>query len=985
MDRTASLPVSVSEYQVALLRAVEAGDCHPLCNAVAYLSCCFPLDVARLGSAVRGVSDAYPLLRSSFAVQLGKAPTLMVRASAGPEVIILDGGSGGGDDRQLPEPAWREVISRAFTLDHAPLARIMAIPEADGGFGLMVVSHPALLDRAGQRALLTAILERYAPHPAPPRQGIAATVPCLEPGCPDVEAVAEWASSFDGFAAATPGFWIAPADGDDTPLRGRRLAQMPLSWEVPLSGDLVGRLETVATSLGLPVADVVLAAHAKAIAMATGRTDLAIGVEFQQDGNVPGASPGMRTTMLAARIAVRPGTWDSLVHEARRSAISAATYAHLSYRRVQRLLGIGSLLDSTFAFSDQSVEADLLDGAYGYLDPLAGHPGSGAAAGYGRAPFDGTVLAEFFKGPATGRVRLRLTAGPRLTEAQLALVARLHAEALEHCASATGPHQSLSPLSPRQRQLIMAEWNGPARDYALDRPLHELIEDQARRTPDAPAVTDSSATLSYAALDAQANRIAHRLRGSGTGRGSVIAVCVRRDAGMLIAFLAVMKAGAAYLPLDATQPTERLAYTLTDARAAAVLTDATYASMIPSGPWTVLRADDSAQNGRFPADGLGRTSTASDLMYVIYTSGSTGVPKGVEVPHRGVVNHLWFGVEEFAGNGKGGAPVISSAAFDMTVPNLYVPLLMGQRVCMIEEDNDLFAVADRLRQLAPFAFIKLTPGQLDTLSELLAPEDAQRLAGRLVVGADAFTVRTLRRWRRLDPTTPVFNDYGPTETSVANSEYLTTGNEEGELLPIGRPNPNTTMYILDGEGGPVPVGVPGDLYIGGVCVARGYTGKPGLTRERFVPDPFSSQPGARMYRTGDIARWLQSGVIEFLGREDVQLKIRGYRVEPAEVEATMARHPAVTSAAVRGVGAARETLALAGYYVATAELTPQEMRGFLAGILPEYLVPSFLVQVPQIPLTTNGKVDRKALPAPGDGTPVSHGRSRPQLALPGTR
>ncbi|ROO60625.1 amino acid adenylation domain-containing protein [Micromonospora sp. Llam0] len=967
MEGTTAL-VLASERQVALVQAVETG--RVTANSVAYLECRLRLVPGWLRRVVTETCAANPVLRSTFDLRPGTAPALVARAGVQPDLIILDG----TDDGHGETPSSRETAARPFPLDGAALARIVAVRRGAGGFGLVLASHPALLDRTGQRMLMAEILERYTLN-LPASRTMNAGALAGQPGPsarPSAELVAAWAGSFDGLAAAPPDFWISPADDDDTEPPGHRSAEDPLSWEVPLPGDVAARVETVAARLAVAVPDVLFAAHAKAVAMATGKADLAIGAEFPSAADV------------LARIAVRPGTWESLIREVRRAADAATAWAHLSHSRVRKLLGVASLVDAGFAYSERSVEADLLDGAHSRLALLAGGHGGGDLAGHGRAPFEGQVLAEFFRGPATGRLRLRLTAGPGLTGAQLALVAGLHERALRHCLSGAETHESLSALSSRQRQLILSDWNGQTRPYDLGRPLHELIEEQVRRTPDAPAVTDSSDTLSYARVNSRANRLARRLRATGARPGSVIAVCVRRDAGMLVDFLAVLKSGAAYLPLDAAQPAERLTYMLRDARAIAVLTDASYADGIPDGPWTVLRADDDVRNEQFPAGDLGRTSTASDLMYVVYTSGSTGVPKGVEVPHRGVVNHLRFGVEQFAGEGRGGAAVFSSPAFDMIVPNLYVPLLMGQRVSMIEEDHDLRGIAERLRQLAPFAFLKLTPGQLDALCDLLAPEDARRLVGKLVVGADAFPVRTLRRWRRLDPWTPIFNDYGPTEASVANSDYLTAGDEEGELLPIGRPNPNTTMYILDRAGAPVPVGVPGDLYIGGVCVVRGYVGKPELTRERFVPDVFSGEPGARMYRTGDVARWLPSGVIEFLGREDGQMKIRGYRIEPAEVEAAMTSHPAVTGAAVRGIGGTRQNLALAGYYVATGEIDPEELWTFLGTVLPDYLVPSFLDRIPKIPLTANGKIDRGALPAParcGAGT----GRQRRAAAGPAGR
>jgi amino acid adenylation domain-containing protein len=972
LSQPAPGPLPLSEHQLALLRASEAGECYPARNAFARLACRLPLDPARLARAVASSAAALPSLRAAFDVRPGSAPACTIMEAAVPELVILDGiPQSGNGQRQTAEQALQAAAGRPFAVSRAPLARFVAYKD-NGGFTLAAVTHPALLDRRSQRLLLAEILRRYQEKPgaAAADQAAAAAASVPGPGTSETAAAArERAAVFAGLTAAPAAFWIASAVGEKTspPAPGCCCAG-PLSAEVELPADLGGRLDALAGQLGIPAEDIALAAHAKAVAMATGKADVVIGLERRHDGQADPV-PGMRCAVLPARITLRAGPWPALAEQAREAAGEAAAHPGLSPRRITRLLGTGRLLDSTFAYSDDALESDLLDAGRGSLGPLAGHPGDTEAdTGCAHAPFDGTVLAEFFRGPATGRLRLRLTAGGGLAEDQLAHVARLHAAALEHCADGSEPHQSLPSLTLLQRELTMFRWNVDERDYDLSRPLHELIEDQVRRTPGAAAVTDSARTLTYAELNEQANRLARRLADQGAGPGSVVGISVRRDAGMLAAFLGVLKAGAAYLPLDLSQPAERTSYMLTTARAALVLADAAYAPAIPAGPWTVLRADDTTENARFGSTDLGPTSTGEDLMYVIYTSGSTGVPKGVEVPHLGVVNHLLFGVEEFAGNGDGGAPVFSSTAFDMVVPDLYLPLLLGQRVAMLEEDLDLFAVAARLRELAPFAFIKLTPGQLDTLSELLPPQDARRLAGRLVVGADAFTVRTLRRWRRLDDQTPILNDYGPTEASVANSEYHVTGAEDGELLPIGRPNPNTTMYVLDASGSPVPVGVPGDLFIGGIALARGYAGKPDLTRERFIPDPFSGRPGARMYRTGDIGRWLPGGILEFLGRADTQMKIRGYRVEPAEVEAAMTRHPAVTDAAVAAVGAARETQALAGYYVAGPghpAPSPQEIQAFLSGILPDFLVPSFLLPIDRIPLTANGKVDRKALPAPG--------------------
>ena len=310
--------------------------------------------------------------------------------------------------------------------------------------------------------------------------------------------------------------------------------------------------------------------------------------------------------------------------------------------------------------------------------------------------------------------------------------------------------------------------------------------------------------------------------------------------------------------------------------------------------------------------------------------------------------------------------MFSSFAFDMIVPNVYTPLVMGQPVHVVPDSVDVAGLGRWLTERAPYAFIKLTPGHLSVLAQALSPASARRLAGTLAVGADAFPSRVLAEWRRLDPDTVLLNEYGPTEASVGNCVYRTRGPVRQELVPIGRPIPNTTMYVLDDSLNLVPVGATGELFIGGECVVRGYAGRPGLTAERFLPDPFG-QPGTRMYRTGDLGRWLPDGQLDFLGRVDDQVKVNGYRVEPGEVEVVLATHPAVGQAVAAVVGG-RQQARLVGYYVPAGAVEETELMAYLRERLPAYLVPSALVRIAEIPLNANGKVDRKALPDPGQPT-----------------
>ncbi|MCJ1678508.1 non-ribosomal peptide synthetase, partial [Streptomyces sp. APSN-46.1] len=368
-----------------------------------------------------------------------------------------------------------------------------------------------------------------------------------------------------------------------------------------------------------------------------------------------------------------------------------------------------------------------------------------------------------------------------------------------------------------------------------------------------------------------------------------------------------------------------------------------------------------------PATAPTRVDDLDRLAYVIFTSGSTGLPKGVEVTHRGLVNHVAWAARELASRGTGGAPLFSSVAFDLVVPNLWAPLVTGQAVHTVPQDADMGELGRHVAAGAPYSFIKLTPGHLDVLVQQLTAEQAAGLASVLVVAGEAFTSATLDRWRALAPDTPLINEYGPTEASVGTSIFPVPAEVSAEVLPIGRPLPNMAMYVLDAALQPVPVGVTGELYVGGTGVARGYAGRPDLTAERFIPDPYGT-PGARLYRTGDLVRQLPDGNVEFLGRIDDQVKIRGYRIELGEIQATLAGHPSVREAAVIVLDDGPAGPRLAAYYVPAEDAEEvTDLAAHCATRLPDYMVPATFTPLDAIPLNANGKVDRRALPAP-DGT-----------------
>ena len=495
--------------------------------------------------------------------------------------------------------------------------------------------------------------------------------------------------------------------------------------------------------------------------------------------------------------------------------------------------------------------------------------------------------------------------------------------------------------------------------------IHGGFEAQAARTPHSVALRARDVTLTYEELNARANVLARRLRAHGVGAESLVVVCLPRSVELLVSFVAVMKAGGAYVPLSPGDPDQRRRHIVEDARPTVVITDAGHRGDEVFGGSTALCVDELLESvaAAGPAErrDLEEEVRPEQLAYVIYTSGSSGRPKGVMCPHHGVANYLDWAVETYTTHGTDGAPLFSSVGFDMVVPNIYAPLWCGQAVRLVPEDQDLPAQISEVLSAGPYGFIKLTPGQLDLITSMTDTDGAHSLAGLLAVGADFFPAQSLQRWRSLDSGTPVLNEYGPTEASVANAFFMTPDGFSGETIPIGRPIENTSMYILDEDLRPVPAGAEGEIFIGGVCCARGYLGRPDLSSEKFVPDPYAPEPGARMYRTGDRATWDDQGNAVFLGRSDRQLKIRGYRVEPGECEAALRRHPDIHDAAVIGHRSTPDAPLVLKAYLVVDEAVPEGLVEWMAEHVPDYAIPRQYATVASIPLDANGKVDRSEL------------------------
>ncbi|MEV0215411.1 amino acid adenylation domain-containing protein [Micromonospora sp. NPDC050695] len=549
------------------------------------------------------------------------------------------------------------------------------------------------------------------------------------------------------------------------------------------------------------------------------------------------------------------------------------------------------------------------------------------------------------------------------------------------------PVGSAAMLTPDEYHQLVVEANDTATPTGPDDLVHVLIERQARRDPDAVAVTDGDRALSYDELHTAAEALAETLRGRGVGVGSLVGVLLPRAVPFVVAVLAALRAGAAYVPMDPANPPARLRYLIDDTATPVVLTCAELAHLVPDGVALLVPDLDTpvarSGAGREAAGPRRRPRrrpmpTADDLAYVIHTSGSTGRPKGVMVTHRGVGNYVRWAAQAYRLRPGDTVPLHSSVGFDLTVTSLLVPLASGATVLMIGDHLGPEALGEALRRQRPaFGLVKITPAQLDLVTHQLGPAEMADRTRCFVIGGENLRADQVAAWRAYAPDTALVNEYGPTETVVGCAAYEVDADTPSDgSVPIGRPIANTELYVLDAWRNPVPVGVIGELYVGGAGVARGYLHQPTVTAARFVPHPFSSVAGARLYRTGDLVRLRPDGNLEYLGRTDNQVKLRGYRIECGEIEAAVRRCRPGSDVTVQLRRDDPDDPRLVAYVAGGTDAAG--LRAALTAELPPYLVPAAFVFLDALPLTRNGKVDVAALPAPGPDAPRQRVAAEPE-------
>ncbi|PHB32505.1 non-ribosomal peptide synthetase, partial [Bacillus pseudomycoides] len=517
------------------------------------------------------------------------------------------------------------------------------------------------------------------------------------------------------------------------------------------------------------------------------------------------------------------------------------------------------------------------------------------------------------------------------------------------------------PLLSEYENDTLLNWNNTLTPYPKEKCFHELFEEQVEKTPDAIAVAFEEEKMTYRELNNRANQLAHYLKKQGIGPEVLVGICLERSCEMIIGILGIHKAGGAYVPIDPTYPKDRIAYMLKDSQVSLLLTQQKLLPLFSQLNGNLICLDIQWEEiSQESKNNFVSKVTSDNLAYVIYTSGSTGRPKGVMIQHYSLTNYLVWCIKEYDVTRGVGTIVHSSLSFDLTITSIFPSLLVGKEVMLIPESADIEAFGEIIKRSKSLSLLKITPAHLKLLSQQLKPEEFAGKAHTIVIGGEPLFEENIALWRKYAPSTRLINEYGPTETVVGCSTYeISSDVSMSGQVPIGRPISNAQIYILDKNLHPVPVGVKGEIYIGGEGVARGYLNQPELTTEKFIIDSFSGRQGARLYKTGDLARYLGDGNIEFLGRMDDQVKVRGYRIELGEIETLLSQHPVIDSTAVLIQEDKTKDKRLVAYitFKENQMLSSNELREYLKEYLPEYMIPSVFEKLDTMPLTINGKID----------------------------
>ena len=970
------LPTSFAQERLWLVDRLDPGQA--VYNTAVAWRLAGPLEVPALERSLQRVVDRHEALRTVFS-EVDGVPRQRVLDRLELPLPLIDVAALPAEAREAE--ARRRVLEGArepFSLSRGPLLRARLLRLAAEEHVLLIAVHHIVSDGWSMDVLRRELRTAYA----------AATTP----SAPDLPALAiqyadyaAWqrerlqGKPLEGLLA----YWRERI-GDRPPLlalptdrprparpafRGARAA-FSLPSETTAALRALGRSERATLYMTL------LAGFALLLHRHTGQTELIVGspVATRPRSETEGLI-GLFLNTLVLRIDLdgQP-TFRELLRRVREVALEAFAHGELPYERLVGALRLDRspgvpLLSTLFNLHNQPASPLLLEGLSVTTFPVE----------LEEAKFDLNLALEESAQGLSGD----LVYDADLFEAATARrLLDTFACALRGVAAEPDRRLGEIPLTPEaDRPRLIERGRGPVAPFPRDRAIHELVEAQVDRTPDSVALVLDEERITYRTLDARANRLARRLRALGAGLGATVGICLPRSTDLVVSLLAVLKAGAAYVALDPSDPAPRLRHALDDADARVILTDSRLPTRGAGHGRTVLHLDEEAATLATEDDRrLDHTGDGNGLAYVAYTSGSTGIPKGVPIGHRAVVSYLQYLTRTYALGPEDRVLQLARSSFDVSVREIFGPLSVGGQVVLLSDDAamDPSAILSHLRGNSVTALLALVPSVMRVLASEAEAQGAGAPHLRLVLttGEVLLYADVARTRRHLAPRARFVNQYGPTECTMSTTFHPvdpvlleTPGADDADRaagVPIGRPIANTCAYVLDEALTPVPPGVPGELHIGGIGVATGYLGDAALSAARFVPDPFDGTPGARLYKTGDRARARPDGVLEFLGRIDRQVKVRGIRTEPAETERAFAEHPAVSEVVVLPWEPAPGEQRLAAFVVARpgARADRAELRRYARQRLPAHLVPATITLLAALPLTPNGKLDRRALPAP---------------------
>ena len=917
-----------------------------------------PLDVAQLRESVTRLIARHESLRTVFVSEQGQ-PQQQVLADVTAELPLVDLGALPAEQARAQALVQATALARqGFDLTQAPLLRLALFRVTESTHLLVLVIHHIVSDGWSMGVFCRELAALYAGNGEP--------LPPLPVQYPDF---AQWqrAELQGAVLERQLAYWRArlaslttlelPTDRPRPPAQSYRGARHTFA----LSAELSATLKQLSQRERVTPYMLLLAAFQVLLSRYSGQDDIAVGSPIA--GRTRREFEGLigffvNTLVLRTDLSGNPRFRD-LLARVRESALDAYAHQDVPFEKL-----VEELKPERDASRNPLIQVMfVLQNAPGGGLALPGLEMTGQALDTATAKFD--LMLTLSEGPSGLRGTLEY-ATDLFEAATIERMAGHFLRLLEGIAADPECRIGELPLltAPERHQLLV-EWNDTAVDYPRDQTIHRLFEQQVERTPDALAVEFGEQRLTYRELNAHANQLAHHLRSLGVGPDVLVGLCVERSLELVVALLGILKAGGAYAPLDPGYPAQRLAFMLENAQAPVLLTQERLLSLLPPHAGRTLCLDrDWPTAAAQPATNPANTASTANLAYVIYTSGSTGMPKGVMIEHRSLVNHMLWMQSRFPLDDSDSVLQKTPASADAAVWEYFAPLLNGARLVMAEVDahRSPFDLVNAVVR-SGITILQLAPSMLAAILDGPGFEHCNSLR-RVYCGGEPLSSEGVRRFRTQSGAELV-NLYGPTEVTIDSTYWVCDERDDSHLTPIGRPIDNISAYVLSATHQPVPIGVVGELYLGGCGLARGYWRRVDLSLERFMPNPFGDPTLDRLYRTGDLVRQRAGGALEFIGRSDQQVKIRGYRVELGEIDATLAQHPEVREAVVLLREDAPGNQRLVAYVVAREEdLAAADLRAWLKQQLPLYMVPATFVLLPALPLTPNGKVNRKALPAP---------------------